>query len=262
MIPEGRVRGKVLPSDTSSSNQAGTYKGKEKIMERVTFKSVSQGNVRYVVTKGHYDHNDSNFYSSPGSYVSNTCLQYDTFGDGEVQHTPEYLVPAQQIEDFMVSLALYISDNHSSELFKVLEHLEPHGISEPQIKFLYNLKPNSNGKPTYINLQETKKTTADKQYDKRWEKLDSDWVPTFRNIFRHMSVSFHGFLDRLVVTEKIRQATDYGVWVDYEEEWKITNFSNIRNGMLILESFLTAYRNIDSISRQTESLKYNMKLSD
>lgn len=231
-------------------------------MERVTFKSVAQVNIRYVITKNHYDLNNSSFYNSPGCYVDNTCFQYDTLGDGEVQHTPEYLVSTQNTEDFMVSLALYISENHSPELFKILEHLEPYGISTEQIKFLYNLKPNSNRKPTYINLQEMKKTTSDKQYDKRWEKLDSDWRPTFRNIFRHMVVSFHGFLARLIVTEKIRQATDYGVWVDYEEEFKIPDFNNIRGSMYVLESFLTAYRNIDAISRQVESLKHNMKLSD
>jgi len=231
-------------------------------MERVTFKSVSQANIRYVVTKDRHDLDNSSFYNSPGCYVDNTCFQYDTLGDGEVQHTPEYLVSTQNTEDFMVSLALYISENHNSELFKILEHLEPYGISTEQIKFLYNLKPNSNGKPTYINLQEMKKTTSDKQYDKRWEKLDSDWRPTFRNIFWHMVVSFHGFLARLIITEKIRQATDYSIWVDYEEEFKIPDFNNIRGGMYVLESFLTAYRNIDAISRQAESLKCNMKLSD
>lgn len=230
-------------------------------MEKITFKSQTHSNIRYVVAKDHYDMPNNNFYNSPGCYVDNTCFQYDTYEDGDVQHTPEHLVSATDMEDFMVSLALYISENHSSELLKVLEHLEPYGISEDQIKFLFTLKPNTNGKPTYINLQETKKTTSDKQYDKRWEQLDSDWRPTFRNIFRHIAVSFHGFLARLIITEKIRQATNYGVWVDYEEEFKISDFGHIRNSILVLESFLTAYRNIDAISRQVESLKYNMSLN-
>lgn len=229
-------------------------------MEKIIFKSIGHSNIRYVISKDHYDMSNGNFYKSPGAYVGNTCFQYDTCGDGDVQHSPEWLVSAQELEDFMVSLALYISDNHSIDLLPVLDGLEPYGISADEIQFLYALKVRDNGKPMYINLKEMKKTTADKQYDKRWEKLDGDYEPTFKNIYPHFIESFHGFLARILIAEKIREATNWGIRLDYEESFKISDMSHVRNAISILQSFLTAYRSIDHISRTVDCLKHNMSI--
>lgn len=229
-------------------------------MEKITFRSIKQNNIIYVIAKDHYDLPSGEFYHSSSSYVGNTCFQYDTCGDGDVQHSPEYLVSAQNIEDFMTSLALHIADNHNIELLPVLSNLEPFGISANEIQFLYNLKPGKNDKPIYFNLKEMKKTTADKQYDIRWKKLPQHFEPTFQNIYPHFVESFHGFLARLLIAEKIREATDWNIWLDYEESFKISEMSHIRDSIRILQSFLTAYRNIETIGKQADCLKHNMLL--
>lgn len=230
-------------------------------MEKITFKSVSQSNVRYIVTKDQYDLLNGDFYRSPGAYVGNNCFQYDTYGDGDVQHSPEWLVSATQLEDFVVSLAIFISENHSIDLLPVLDSMEPYGISTDEIQFLYTLKAGGRKKTiTYINLKEMKRTHRDKQYDKRWERLSQDYEPTFEHIYPHFVVSYHGFLARILIAEKIREATGWGIWIDYEETFKISNITNIRNAINILQSFLSAYRQIDFISRGADSLKHNMSI--
>ena len=229
-------------------------------MEKITFKSIGKENIRYVVHKDHYNISDGNFYHNPSAYVGNTCFQYDTYADGDTQHSAEWLVSAQDLEDFTVSLALFISENHSPELLSVLDHLEPYGISEDQIRFLYTLKPGNNGKATYINLKEMKKTTSDKQYDKRWEKLPEDYEPDFKHIYPHFVESFHGFLTRILIAEKIREATNWNIWLDYEETFKV-KMNHIRDGIRILQCFSEAYRNIENISRIADCLKHNMSIA-
>ena len=46
--------------------------------KRITFKSVAQDNVRYIILKDDYDVGHSstnNFYNNPSAYVGNTCFQ-------------------------------------------------------------------------------------------------------------------------------------------------------------------------------------------
>ena len=229
-------------------------------MDQIIFKSIKKENIRYVVTKSHYDVPNSNFYHSPGSYVGNNCFQFDTLGDGEVQHTPLYLVAGADIEDFSVSLAIFISENHSIEMWEVLHYDLSNYFDPEEIKFLYNIRVKE-GKATYINLKEMKKTTAEsKRHDKRWEKLSDDYEPDFEHIYPFFNQSFYGLLIRLQLAEKIREATGWNIWVDYEGYFKIPNFSNIRDSLKVIESFMSAYKNLEYIKSSGGCIRHNMRL--
>ncbi|MBU1621808.1 MAG: hypothetical protein KJ604_20320 [Gammaproteobacteria bacterium] len=236
-------------------------------MDRITFKSIKKDNIRYVFVESSTKENNSGFYNHPSAFVASTAFQFDTMGDGEIRHTPLYLVGAEEIEDFTCSLALYLSENHSMDAYNVLHYnllrIKDYnqGNQRKEIQFLYGLK--NPQKETWINLSDCKKSYSEsKDHDKRWIKLSCDFLPNFENIYPFFIASFHGLLDRLFLTEHIREATDWNIWVDYEEYFKIKDFNNIRNALNIIEAFIVAYDKLAFIARAGENIKHNVKIKE
>ncbi len=219
-------------------------------MDKAEFESVNRDGVKYVIYKDRNAAPYNDYHHYPGAYIHSTCFQYETHGS-------EHLVSNTYFEDFIKSLGVHISENHNPKLFLILINLKPLEISEAEIRFLYTLKP-KRGKTTYINLKKLKKTTSDKQFDIRWTKLRDDYQPTFRYIYPYFVQPFHGFFERILIAEKIREATEWNIWIDYEEEFGISITGDIQNSLSIFQCFLDAYRNIELLTRIGESLKHNV----
>jgi len=229
-------------------------------MDQIRFKSIRDANLRYVWTKALTDGPNNDFYRNPGRYVDSNAYQYETYGDGEVQHSPMYLVSMDGLEDFICSLALFLAENQSKEVYECLRYSQYlSSINSDQVMFLYNLKIKE--KTVYINLSEQKKSTDErKRHDKRWVKIANDYRPTFENIFPFFCQSYHGLMNRLVMAEKIREVTGYNLWVDFESYFHIPKMDHIRSAMRAIECFLSAFNSLDNLNRSIESLKHNMGL--
>ena len=230
-------------------------------MERLVFASIGKGNIRYIWVYDHYKMDNHGFYSNCGGYVSNCAFQYDTLGDGDTQHTPEYLVHKDDIEDYICSMAVYVAENPTKETFDVLSQgIHLNNISVDTVKFLVSLK--SNGKPLYYNLHECKKSTASRlEHDKRWERLPDDYEGTFRTIYNMTVPNFYGFLDRLYLAEEIRGHANYDLWIDYEHDFGLSRSnSQVFTAMNIIQTFIEAMQKMESIKQAYECMRSNLRL--
>ena len=229
-------------------------------MDQIRFRSIRDANLRYAWTKASSDGPNNDFYRNPGRYVGSNAYQYETYGDGEVQHSPMHLVSADSLEDFICSLALFLAENQNKEVYECLRYNQYlSNIDKDQVMFLYNLKIKE--KTVYIDLSEQKKSTDErKQYDKRWMKIADDYRPTFENIFPFFCQSYHGLMDRLAIAERIREITNYDLWVSFESYFHIPKMDHIRGAMKVIECFLSAFNSLDNLNRNVESLKHNMEL--
>jgi len=231
-------------------------------MEDIRFKSVkAPDKIMYVWMKSQHDGPNSAFYGNCRNYVANTAYQFDTYGDGNTQHSPMYLVPSENIEDYIISLSLYISDNPTKETFELFNY--SHHISftnRSTIEFLRSL-PAKNGKAVYYNLAELKKSKSEsKQHDKRWEKVPDAYEASFEDIFNILCPSFFGLLDRLFLAEQIREFTDYNIWVDFNEFFNIDRQSHMFTGLNIIQAFIKGMTKIDYVERGASCLRHNIGL--
>jgi len=234
-----------------------TIEKEKRKMEKIIFKSVRKVNIRYTIYRDHFSPaiptGVGYFYSNPSSYVGNDCFQFDTLGDGEVQHTPEQLISSFDLEDFMVSLAVFVAENHSKELVSVLNSLFPYKINDDKIRFLYGIHPSE--KTIYINLSNLKTSTSSKkEFDGRWEKLPAGYSPDFEHIFPYLVESYYGILSRVILTERIRKVTEFNLWVDYEKYFGIRDFNLVRISLQLIESCRTVYKELERIEWARNSI--------
>lgn len=174
------------------------------------FPSLNDKNRRYTLY-GSCGDNPAYHWRHGNSAISIAASWYSTEGDGEVQHSPDCMVPMEDCVDFFESLqaaldAFPIDDEDCNCLRYVF--VEP-DRSREQIEFAAGLKYNED-KTTYYCMGECKKSTSsEKRYDRRWQRLErpEDGVCEVTRIFRLLTEEnqFWGFIDGLRLAMNIAE---------------------------------------------------------
>ena len=101
--------------------------------------------------------------------VAEWAFQYDTYGDGLIQHACEIGVPLERMGDFLASLTTHLlSVPHDVEETVKYWPTPELSISYHEVRFLLNLHYDLD-KTRYFNLDEGKVSSSEsKRHDKRW----------------------------------------------------------------------------------------------
>lgn len=114
---------------------------------------------------------DTGFYDA-GLLVHNFG-QYETLGDGEVQHTPVYRVGRGRLTDFCLSMAVYMVANPGAHIYGFQLGLEK--VPQEEIELLKKVKFKA-AKHQWISLHQQKLgTSVHLQHDKRFVEVP-DWA--------------------------------------------------------------------------------------
>lgn len=139
--------------------------------------------------------------------------KYDTYGDGMTQHSHELPIHLDDMEDFLASLAVYLTEGAGSDRQIHIELVERnwpknYSLSNQRILFLAGLRQ-KDGKTTYFSLTENKVSSSDsKRHDKRWVEVP-DWADgspaaVYRLAFQSEELDFRDMLTRYALYDEIR----------------------------------------------------------
>lgn len=199
----------------------------------------------------------SYLYRNPMAYVSSNIYEYLTYGNGNIQHSPEGLVAAEHYMDAMSSLASYLlNDLKCAEAFANDHFIHPL-TNKDEVQFLASLKFNEN-KPVYYSLNERKKTSAkSKEHDKRYEPVPKDADGSGKFIFNTLRRNYFSMLKCIQLIEEIRDHANY-CWFDFEKilQTKI-DWANLTNPIHVIQAIIQSFRQIDYARRSFSCLENN-----
>jgi len=230
------------------------------------FKSIGKSNeIGYVYDSLSYSKNDFGLHDS--------LFQYNTYGDGNTQHTPEYPVSVDNYTDFVISLI----DHFRKDMKLAFDVCMFFQIVEPEkIRFYNSLKYDVN-KFRYYNPETMKTSTSEsKQYDKRWIEIPSYCDGSLKSlvslVFTNHVRSFWGLLNRIYLLHQIEKGMgEEFYWTD----WKLSNEAEIQfNGIdenklcnfydkcIFLFDVLIVARKTNRIERLIENYKRDLEPSE
>lgn len=221
------------------------------------FKSLNRNNIVYLIDKDEYSRT---FYRNPSSFVSSSLYEYDTMGDGNVQHTPLQHTTKENCFDFLVSISdslINCLDFSDSEIKYII--YEYQGEQDKDIEFLNNLKYKE-GKITYFNLKERKKSTVEsKRYDTRWQEIP-EWYNgvSIKDIFTlHQNTYPESSFIRLINKwYNIEGVIGYGLHEGAEFfNLEVEELRRLFWALRIFRNILTSFRNREYAVHSLESLK-------
>ena len=165
--------------------------------ERIAFPSLLHPKDRaYTIHNSSYDLNTFGNHH----FLADWAGRYDTYGDGMVQHSPEYPAMDEDFGDYCGSLAVFILEG-GTDAEKALEMLSQTlwwgHTNQADIQFAMTVKHDEK-KRRWYSKQERKISSADsKRNDRRWEEI-AEWMDgTMPAVFRFCLPDYHmGFLDR------------------------------------------------------------------
>jgi hypothetical protein len=147
------------------------------------FKSRTRPNIVYTFTSDSMAHWDRAYRMN--GVISRHFAEYDTYGDGDTQHTPESVCHKMNLEDLLASLAFDLTENADHIEMFAESHCWPtryRTYSERDIRFALSVKYPKQKEDAYItkrayySVKEGKTSTSEsKQYDKRWQVVP-EWA--------------------------------------------------------------------------------------
>ena len=228
------------------------------------FKSIKRGNkIGYSLNAG-TSNKFEGFYNNPSRYVSGNIIQFETYGDGNTQHSSGYGVTVEDMKDCLASLAIHISKDQSC--IPEIERIWPYEINRHQVRFLLTLKYNPD-KDTYYNLADQKKSThPSKRYDKRWEKLEDWFKGDAYSLFRIMRQSYWSVLDNLVsirsIREVIAEMIDRYDDIDYKANLNIEIDTVLRQAIDAIVKYVEGYKNAKHADGIVDCVISNWKVEE
>jgi hypothetical protein len=249
-------------------------------MERIVFKSLAKSNVRYVWYRSGYNSPVADYRRSEFGLGDN-CGWYDTFNDGDVQHSSESPVMNESATDYLASLLAHIASVDAGERDEMLEAIaydwpNMEHKSRDEIVFAINLEHKS-GKTRYYNLDECKISSAEsKRHDKRWEVVSEYIDGSPSSAFRLLHTGFSWGLKKYALADKIadvwrevkgRTITHFDVAIlsgmeSDSEDWeaqdrRIANANNLSTAFNGINLLVKSYRYTEYALRCNTALANN-----
>jgi hypothetical protein len=139
-------------------------------MSRIVFRSLGNQNIAYTAHDDSVD-NWHSYWKDQHHRIGGWCGQFDTYGDGLTQHSPETPVRKENMADYLASLAQHLLDNPES--IEVVSRKFGCGANVRFVRFMAGVRFNEK-KPQFYNRSELKVTSsASKRHDRRWEEVPS-----------------------------------------------------------------------------------------
>ena len=132
-------------------------------------------------------------------------LQYETYGDGLVQHSGAWVPPVSQLTDACLSLtAAIIADPRNELWFSFRRVIE---ASESDFVPFALTVTYTEGKTRYFSLTERRITSADKRHDRRYLRIEPrhDGSPTSAWHILCDANSHWDWLEKMAVLLKLRE---------------------------------------------------------
>ena len=220
------------------------------------FKSLTRNGIGYTFEDGTTS-TPSYFYQNPQGYVSNVLYEFQTYNDGNVQHSQEVCVQATYYMDAMSSLAdhllnnLELSERFSRSLF--LYRI----TNKAEVRFLASLRYDEN-KTVYYSLEDQKKTSAkSKEYDTRYKKIPQDADGSGKFVFNTLRKSYHSMLSNLLSIQEIRESLDY-CHIDTDEILQTNeDLMNLTNPVNVIQSIVDSFQKMEHARRSYSCLQCN-----
>lgn len=163
------------------------------------FASVRKPNVRYKIWDK-YDSNPAYDWTRSCNVLDRNLSTYDTLGDGEVQHSPDYCPNKswevlRDVIDSMIVALPNLADRALPEgmvnMFRC--HAAENIRCHPEQVALARKVVYDENKTRYYNIEDFKLSTSDsKRHDKRWERVDSDLDGTEASMVRLLANRHRG----------------------------------------------------------------------
>lgn len=198
-------------------------------MERIIFKSLSF----YETKKGLcYTANSTNldsWYSARLNvqWVAGWAGSYLAYNDGTIQHSGEGLVPAENLADYLGSLAQYLSNHPEARV--TLAHKWPHrqmGDSHwKDIAFFASLKFREGKRQFYCRNEQKVSASESKRHDRRWEEVPPWADGSLKAIMGLCNTGDHSALEWYANYKLVREYCLYhDIWAPNDFEFP-TSFS-------------------------------------
>ena len=186
-------------------------------MKTFTFKSLEGSNIRYRLYETS-DDNPAYDWQRRGNPISNLLSAYDTMGDGETQHAPDYLPQVDRLPDVLASLfsALHLIPEGELPtcLMLFMRHQTP---SRELLQFCNGLKTSDTAN-IWVNLGDCKKSKAcSKRHDKRWLKLEEYFCGNLKGVHALLCQNQspckpYQFFDHFGIFLAMKEHLDAGTW--------------------------------------------------
>ncbi len=150
----------------------------------ITFRSLGRGDKfgYLLLTEPCEDYHDYMYRRGYHNYVHGRAGEFETYGDGLVQHSGDYPVALEHFGDFCASLGAFMLEADKKDRVRVMERLRftfdvPYDL-KGKVAFLLGLKYDES-KERYYSLDTHRgeckvSASPSKQYDKRWHRIPSD----------------------------------------------------------------------------------------
>lgn len=131
-----------------------------------TFQSLGRPPVGYRF--GRYEYGQS-------QGIASVAQEFQTYGDGLVQHSPSSPVHPENFYDFLISLAAKIVEDPSETVIEVIDSAWPRELSYKEVVAALKVKDKEGVVQYYDTRDYTVSRSAGKMHDRRYEKVP-DWA--------------------------------------------------------------------------------------
>jgi len=201
----------------------------------------------------------THYYTNPFSYAFEEAYEFDTLGDGKVQHTPRNLVTSAYAEDFCISMAFHL-ESHPEEAEELSYTFSI--VNKGLIKFAAKVKYKEEKPQRYYDLESQKiSSSQSKSFDKRF-KIIPTWADgSVYSVLRLLRQSYWSYCACLIAVEEIRRAMDYA-WFDYHDVFGVERqeLNLLIMALRVIQLYSKAHSAMDVAKRSAESLHYNTQI--
>jgi len=234
------------------------------------FESLARDGIGYA-WESNYSMNNNGFFRQPSRCIAPEVNEFQTYNDGMIQHGPLYAVSAENIQDFLVSLLIFLKDCHGNSELETVSERWPHDrISRDRAKFYEGLRydPDEHRQTLYNNETMKKSNAESKRFDKRWIEIPNFADGSFIAVFRFFVESHFSALERYSLYQNIGQIMGWP-WVDKNDlkDWIGFDIStkenrHVRQAYSALDDLVNGYRNTSNGLNQLDCLMRNMGLHE
>lgn len=173
-------------------------------MTSLIFPSLTREGIAYEIHSAG-DYYDSGFFRNPPRFLHDRFVEFQTYGNGLVQHSNSLTVSVDCFVDALASLAKHLFDH--PEAVQEVEKFWPEDNTrfDKRIQFFSSLKYDEE-KTRYYNESEMKVSASEKKaHDRRWEAVPSWADGRIEAVFRFTAQSHWGALERYNLYQRLRE---------------------------------------------------------
>jgi hypothetical protein len=251
-------------------------------MERIVFKSLANPNYRYTWHKSGYNSPVSD-YRNRSSRIGDNSGWFDTYGDGDCQHSAESPVGLDLACDYLASLLKLLAETSDAtvrdEMLECLENDWPKlYMARSEFTFALSVK-HKPGKRMYYSKQERKISSAEsKRYDKRWDEVTEYQDGSPKSAYAILNAGsgdkLRGYAIALELANVYAEENNHHIaWKDTAQmcgivgmesdgDYKAGNkyremANNLRTAFNGIDLLVKSWRNLDTAKRSWECLDNN-----